>query len=149
VKTNEEQIMVKYLNATGIPLAAMAMVLSGLLLLPDISSAQNRGVAVMMGGEADFDACGTTGKVVGLNPNGDNFLAVRRGPAGTYQMIDKLHTGNNVNMCDQQGDWIGIVYDTGSNLDCGVSSPVATRQAYSGICKSGWVHKSYIRAVAG
>jgi len=141
--------MAKHLKATGIQLAAMAMVLSVFSFLPETTSAQSRGVAVMMGGEADFDACGITGKVVGLNPNGDNFLAVRRGPAGTYQMIDKLHTGNNVYMCDQQGDWIGIVYDISGNEDCGVSSPVAAKQAYSGNCKSGWVHRNYIRAIAG
>ena len=44
------------------------------------------GIAVMFGGEADLDACGGYGEVVGLNPQGDGFLAVRSGglSAATY-----------------------------------------------------------------
>ncbi len=103
----------------------------------------------MVGGEAEYDACGSTGRVVSLNSAGDNFLAVRQGPAGTHKMIDKLHTGNDVYMCDEQGDWIGIVYSADGDQDCGVSSPIARKQAYSGSCKSGWVHKRFITVVAG
>ncbi len=104
--------------------------------------------SVRIGGEADYDACGSTGEVRGLNASGDNFLAVRSGPGSKFAMIDKIHTGDPVYICDQHGRWIGIVYTSGDR-DCGVSSPVARRQPYSGGCQSGWVHQKYIKLVAG
>ncbi|MEI4235374.1 hypothetical protein V8324_21335, partial [Roseovarius sp. D22-M7] len=32
-------------------------------------------------------------KVCGLNPNGDNFLALRAGPGSNYQMLERLGPG--------------------------------------------------------
>jgi len=141
--------MGKYITFVGNHLVAIALALSIFSGLSETTSAQSNGVPVMVGGEADFDACGSTGRVVGLNSAGDNFLAVRQGPAGSHEMIDKLHTGNDVYMCDAQGDWVGIVYSTMGNQDCGVSSPIARKQAYSGRCKSGWVHRRFITLIAG
>ena len=86
--------------------------------------------------------------MTGLNAAGDNFLAVRSGPGSKFAMIDKINTGDPVYICDQHGRWTGIVYTSGDQ-DCGVSSPVARRQPYSGPCKSGWVHQKYIRLLAG
>lgn len=103
---------------------------------------------VMVGGEAGLDACGSTGRVRGLKADGDNFLAVRTGPGARFRMVDKLRNGQGVSLCDEKGDWIGIVY-TRKDQRCGVGTPIARRQAYRGPCRAGWVHKSFIELMAG
>ncbi|MEM1201544.1 MAG: integron [Pseudomonadota bacterium] len=105
-------------------------------------------VAVKVGGEADLDACGGVGEVYRLNPDGDNFLAVRAGPGSAHRMTDKLHSKDLVFMCDESGAWIGIVYGP-DGVDCGVGTPIADRQPYAGTCASGWVHSRYIKLIAG
>ncbi len=106
---------------------------------------------VMVGGETDFDACGAYGKVTGLNPNGDNFLAVRSRPSTSGAEMDRLGPGAGVFMCDDRNGWIGVVYPPKSdpNLSCGVGSPIANRQPYQGPCNSGWVFGKYITLIAG
>lgn len=105
-------------------------------------------VPVMIGGIAEFDACGGLGEVHGLNPRGDGFLAVRTGPGSKYPMIDRLHNGNQVYFCDKHGEWIGIVYGK-TVQDCGVSSPLPRRQPYKGSCLSGWAHQNWLVLIAG
>lgn len=105
-------------------------------------------VPVMVGGVAELDACGGRGEVRGLNPRGDNFLAVRTGPGSKYPMLDRLYNGNQVYVCDQYGEWIGIVYGEPMQ-DCGVSSPVPRRQPYQGPCQSGWAHRNWLVLIAG
>jgi Bacterial SH3 domain len=102
-------------------------------------------VPVMVGGEADYDACGGQGQVSGLDPQGDNFLTVRAGPAKRNAAIDRLRSGSTVQICDSSGNWIGIVYGSG----CGTGSPLPKRQPYKGPCKSGWVFKKYVTVTAG
>jgi hypothetical protein len=102
-------------------------------------------IEVMIGGEKDLDACQGFGEVRGLDPQGDNFLAVRTGPGSKFTKIDELHERNQVWLCDERGRWIGIVY--GKN--CGVSSPIAIRRRYHGPCKSGWVFDKYVKLIAG
>jgi len=102
-------------------------------------------VQVMVGGEKDLDACGGFGEVRGLDPQGDNFLAVRSGPGSKFTKIDELHERNQIFLCDKRGRWHGIIY--GKN--CGVSSPIAIRQIYRGPCKSGWVFDKYVKLIAG
>jgi len=104
---------------------------------------------VMVGGEVEFDACGATGIVVGLDPQGDNFLAVRAGPGSKYKTIDKISGGQSYSDCDRHGKWVGIVYSNDPQVDCGVGTPIATRQPYSGPCKSGWVFRKYTKLIAG
>jgi hypothetical protein len=93
------------------------------------------------------DACGT-GQIVGLNPKGDGFLAVRSGPGKGFAQIDKLHNADRVAICDSDGDWIGIVY---GKEECTYSSPVGETQngPYSGPCRSGWVFGRYVELIAG
>ena len=50
-------------------------------------------VPVIIGGETSYDACGGNGVVVGLDPNGDGFLAVKSGPGLSHPRIDKLYKG--------------------------------------------------------
>ena len=108
-------------------------------------------VPVMVGGYADLDACGSIGAVTGLDPAGDNFLAVRAGPGTGYAQLDSLHTGDEVHLCDQQGSWIGILYRDGGGPagDCGVSTPIANATPYAGDCRGGWVFETYIAVIAG
>lgn len=105
-------------------------------------------IPVMIGGEPEFDACGGVGEVRNLNPHGDGFLAVRKGPGTEYSKIDRLTNGSQVYFCDKQGEWIGIVY--GKSLqDCGVSSPVPRKKPYIGPCQSGWAHRKWLVMIAG
>ncbi len=134
---------------TGVVLTIVAGLAAGWSVSPPTSSlAGDTAVAVNVGGEAELDACASVGEVHRLNPDGDNFLAVRAGPGSAHVMKDKLHSKAQVYMCDQRGAWVGIVYGP-DDVDCGVSSPIAERQSYAGACASGWVHGRYIKLIAG
>lgn len=104
------------------------------------------GVPVMVGGESDLDACAGIAVVIGLDPAGDNFLAVRTGPGVSHAQADRLPPSATVHVCEERGNWRGIVYPAG---DCGVATPIAVRQAYDGPCKSGWVYGAYLSPLAG
>lgn len=100
----------------------------------------------------DLDACLSVGEVTGLNPRGDNFLAVRAEPRAKAREKDRLGPGRLVWLCDEAGDWIGIVYgedDRDGPADCGVGTPSATVRPYAGPCRSGWVHSRYVTVIAG
>ncbi|MGI9480371.1 MAG: integron [Hyphomicrobiaceae bacterium] len=118
-------------------------------MLPIASALAESRKKVRVGGERNLDACGGVGVVVGLNPKGDNFLAVRSGPGSRYKMRDKLREGQMYFDCDAHGKWIGIVYSRNPNATCGVTSPIAKRQAYRGPCKSGWIFRKYTKLIAG
>lgn len=105
-------------------------------------------VPIIIGGDG-FDACGSSGEVVGLKASGDGFLAVRAAPNGTK--VNQVYNGQQIYLCNQIGDWFGIVYPAnGRDLSsCNVSSPWPTRQQYTGPCLYGWVSRRYIKIVAG
>jgi hypothetical protein len=105
-------------------------------------------VPVMTGGAADSDACGASGKVTGLDPQGDGFLAVRSGPGVGYRRIAKLRNGDEVFLCATAGNWIGIVFSP-VKQDCGTGTPRPKREAYRGPCLAGWVYHRYIAMQAG
>ncbi|WP_244462650.1 integron [Methyloceanibacter caenitepidi] len=140
----EADAMVSMFNSRTFGLAA-ALTLTG---LSATALAQQPQVPVLVGGEADYDACGSQGVVRGLDPNGDGFLAVRGGPSSKYGMLDKIYNGMIVNLCDQRGSWLGVVYSH-ETRDCGVGTPWPRRQAYSGPCRSGWVYKKFVTDYAG
>ncbi len=128
----------------------MAMGMAGAAFAGDERGARPESQWVMVGGEAEFDACGATGQVTGLNPKGDGFLAVRSGPGTSYKERDRLRNGDLVIMCDESGDWIGIVYELGDpDRDCGTGTPIPERTAYDGPCQSGWVHRNWVQLIAG
>lgn len=106
-------------------------------------------VPILIGGDPDFEACARYGQVVGLNPAGDGFLAVRNGPAA--REVDRLYNGQEVYICDDVGTWYAIVY-AASNQDlgtCNVNKPWHYRMPYTGPCRYGWVSSQYIKVVAG
>ena len=66
-------------------------------------------------------------------------------------MVTRLRTGHRVEVCEQQGGWLGIVYhvDRSGGRDCGTGSPVPNAHAYRGSCSSGWVAARYVTIIAG
>lgn len=105
---------------------------------------------VVIGGDELTDACAATARIVGLKADGDNFLSVRAGPGPAEQETDRLGPGALVYLCEEAGMWLGIVYPAeGAEADCAVASPVAVRSAYTGSCRSGWVHRRFVELVAG
>ncbi len=75
--------------------------------------------------------------VVGLNPYGDNFLAVRSGPGSRYTMIDQLHTGDRVIICASRGRWKRIFYSRGGYCALRYGEP-------EGRCAGGWAYGRYL-----
>jgi len=110
-------------------------------------------VAVRIGGQADLDARASTGRVVGLKPEGDNFLSGRSSPDLYALETDRLKAGADVYLCDdtKKDGWVGVVYQAGGTLGdgCGVTSPIAKEQDYAGTCRSGWVSRQYVQLMAG
>lgn len=124
------------------------------LLVPDASAAVEREihirprVPVIIQADTSFDACFGSGKVKGLDPNSESFLAVRSGPGLKFSRIDKLQTDDQVYLCAESGDWYGVVY-TKSHQNCNVSTPWQKSLPYTGPCRSGWVHRRWIELLAG
>lgn len=112
-----------------------------------------REVPVIVGEQADLDACGSWAEVHGLNPKGDGFLAVRTGPGVGFAMRDRLRERDGLYVCgaDDDGVWLAIVYPRKGQdaADCGVSSAVPAPRAYRGPCGRGWVRADWIRILAG
>lgn len=97
---------------------------------------------------SDLDPC-SNGVVVGLNPRGDGFLAVRSGPSTRYRELDRLYNGDQVYMCGRRGDWIAIVYERPWRTNCNVMTAWPVTLPYTGPCRSGWAHRRWIRLWAG
>ena len=131
----------------------VSIMAAALLCAPAQASAPEvHGRAVMVGGEAELDACATTLKVIGRNPQGEVWLAVRSSPSISAPQILRLRTGNLVYGCDSSRDgvWVGVVvYSANPERNCGVSSRILRRQAYRGPCVSGWVARRRLELVAG
>jgi uncharacterized protein YgiM (DUF1202 family) len=113
------------LAATGVSAPASAQQL-------DVPFAGPKG-----GGQAGDCA---TSFVAGLNPRGDNFLAVRAGPGSNYRKLDELHSGDVVATCARRGAWHGVLYD-GRNVRKGMRARHRLRR--------GWVHGNWLRDLAG
>ena len=114
--------------------------------IPTVALAQPVSVPIMLGGNDKFDACPSAGMVSGLDPRGDGFLSVRGGPGRGYAEIDRAYNGNTLQICEQRGGWMAVVY---GGERCGVSSPWPKRLAYTGPCKYGWVSSRYVTVTAG
>lgn len=73
--------------------------------------------------------CRIIGRVVGLDPHGDNFLSVRlraNGPAGPAGEVDQLFTNNRVCVVGSSGRWLNVRYERNGRMF------------------SGWVYDRYI-----
>ncbi len=61
-------------------------------------------------------ACFGAAEVLGLDPDGDGFLAVRTGPGSEYAMIGQVHNGDRVGVYDRRGDWYAISFGPDNRL---------------------------------
>ncbi|WP_306132120.1 SH3 domain-containing protein [Roseivivax marinus] len=61
-------------------------------------------------------ACFGAATVMGLDPNGDGFLAVRTGPGSQYPMIGKVHNGDRVGTYGARGPWFAISFGADDRL---------------------------------
>jgi hypothetical protein len=138
------------MNFRRASLAAVTVALA--MTAPAAAQQPSRPVVVGKAGD-DLDACLSDGEVTGLNPRGDNFLAVRSAPSTNAPILGRLGPRHPVHVCDGTADdqWVGIVYmpDPAGDADCRVGSPVPRPQPYRGPCRSGWVAARYILVVAG
>lgn len=96
---------------------------------------------------SDFDPC-SYGKVSGLRARGDGYLAVRSVPSASGAMLDRLHNGRPLWICDDRGAWLGVVYPAAQE-DCAVNVNLKRSRPYHGRCRSGWVHSRWVRLIAG
>lgn len=131
------------------------------VLLLSCSSVQAQTLAphpIVIGGNDEMDACSAVSRVVGLQPSGDGFLAVRNGPGRSYSLKDRLREGDEVYDCVTvkmaDGYWSGIIYDRRGQGpakigECGVSGTINPARAYRGPCKFGWVKSSWLKVIAG
>lgn len=138
-----------YLSRTYLCFARWGLVLGFCLALTGIlavqaSLAQQLDVPVTESPQDDLDTC-ALGQVFGLKTDGDGFLAVRTGPGSKYRKIDELHNGDQVWMFDTRGKWVGIVYGAGE-VSC---SPVKVKRTVPHRGKKGWVHRNWVRVIAG
>jgi hypothetical protein len=109
-------------------------------------------VPVMVGGDSEQDACGGAYQVVHLNPRGDNFVSLRSRPSTTGRELARLRSGQMGFLCDSSPDhqWEGVVYaPPGSDMDCGIGTPITRKRPYRGPCTSGWVSSRFLELVAG
>ncbi|EYD77240.1 hypothetical protein Rumeso_01187 [Rubellimicrobium mesophilum DSM 19309] len=118
----------------GRALPHLALFILGLagptLIAASPSWAQTLDVPVVVMEDDGQAAVCATSTVSGLDPNGDNLLAVRSGPGTAYPKIDELHTGGVAFTCDGQGNWVGIYYPDLNG-------------------RSGWMHGRYLTRLAG
>lgn len=61
-------------------------------------------------------ACFGAAEVMGLNPQGDGFLAVRTGPGSDYPKIGEVRNGDRVGTYGRRGDWYAISFGPGNQL---------------------------------
>lgn len=108
----------------------------------------NRYLPIIVGGD-DLDACGSSGRISGLEQTGSQSIAVRTAPTG--HSVAEVPDGEVVFMCDEISDYVGIVFpDLRQSLeDCDVSSPSNSLRFYDGPCLYGWVPRKFITLVAG
>ncbi len=94
--------------------------------------------------------CQSSGKVVHLDPKGDNYLSVQSGPGGKpYVEKDRLHSGKEVTVCAETSGWYGVIYGSTDMTDCKFERKRNGRYEYTGPCKYGWVSKRYVEIIAG
>ncbi|WP_413292820.1 hypothetical protein ACLSU7_15525 [Bdellovibrio sp. HCB185ZH] len=97
---------------------------------------------VMVGGDAEWDACGGYGIVLATT----SLIYFKDGKMN----FDKVDVNTYVSSCVASEDkrFIGIVYGK-KGQDCGVGSPIPKRQEYKGPCKSGWIKAEFFELLAG
>lgn len=129
-------------------LSAVVLVTGRFAFSAELADRRPDSVPVMVGGEAELDACGGTGLVSGLQAVPGNGLVVRRGPGIGYAKVAVLTAGARVWLCDSRDGWLGVVFGA-AGQDCWVSSPQVMHAPYKGPCTAGWVRGRFISPEAG
>jgi hypothetical protein len=96
-----------------------------------------------------FPACNAAGVARRLAEG--ETLVVRSAPFETAAEIGQISVGNRFFICTRSLDekWLGIIYDENGDVGrCQVSKPVASRRAYEGPCRSGWVSGPFVKFIA-
>ncbi len=116
-----------------------------------VSSPSAKPVRIGEGGPR-FAACQAEGRV-----SGNSALGLFTAPFDGAESIGDLSEGTLVHICTRSLDqrWMGVVVqpnasgdDVAAPVNCGVGTPVRSKQNYAGPCQSGWVDATYIRLVA-
>jgi hypothetical protein len=92
------------------------------------------------------------GVVHGLSAG--DYLAVRSGPGVNYSQLDKLYLKSHVYIVGEYENWYGVVYLDENTVDCNLPSESVSfekfkNRPYTGICRTGWVYKRWVKAIAG
>jgi len=135
----------------------MNMILSAALVAAMLHSPLparfNAKASVQVGQDGqNFDACGGYGRISIKESGSRTLIAVLPNPSREGTPIDTLAHNAPVHMCDTAGDngeWTGIVYADGKDIDCDVGSPVQAQHDYAGPCRSGWVLTKNVELIAG
>jgi len=106
-------------------------------LLVVISFTGERPVKVMV---EDGEPCGATYEVIA------DSVYIKARPGILSWRLGQLHTGQQFLVCENQGEWLGIVHQN-SERRCFDQS--AHDGDYSGLCVQGWIRKLDARIVAG
>jgi len=77
-----------------------------------------------------------------------NYVTVRSGAGAQFRKIDRLHSGREVYICDERGDWFKIFYSD-PNGPCGPTSSNGLDVQQTRGCKSGWVERKWIDVISG
>lgn len=110
-----------------------------------LSSASWAGKPVVVGGDEEMDACTAIAQLKeGLSKT--NFLDE---PKEGAKSNGELRKNQTVYVCQENGDWYGIVIPKSEQQECGVSSPIKNQKDYLGPCKSGWIKSSELEITAG
>lgn len=132
------------MDRRGVAGALLGAILAGLEPAPVASA--DEAVPVRYGGEVNYDACAGVASVTRVNPG--SALNVRAGPGPGFHVTARLRPDARVILCDEHDGWQGIVFAP-DRRDCGTGETVLPRRDYAGPCRSGWVHGSYLRLIAG
>ena len=120
-------------------------------------------VPVIDAGKAIAPAA-SVAEIVGLKKGGDGFVSVRSAPSTKGNERDRLTLGHRVLAANPMNDWkkatfIGVIYvdqkdgpEGGLEAACGIENPplptATAKKIYTGPCKSGWVHKRFVKVLA-
>lgn len=94
----------------------------------------------------DLDACLTQGEI-----SAANGAPVHAFPDATAAELERLPPQLIVHICEDEGEWLGVVYATEGDpyVSCETGSPVPAAAEYPGPCRSGWVAAERVEVTAG
>lgn len=88
-------------------------------VLMSVMPGRGQELAVPFGTSCPQDAqaaCFGAAEVMGLNPQGDGFLAVRTGPGSDYPKIGEVRNGDRVGTYGKRGEWEAISFGPDNRL---------------------------------